>query len=210
VFTYSVGDVSDVVWSLQYLRYAKEGNAKLFLRRLATDSTELAHILARYPQVRYAGLDYHYLLLKYLAVLKPPLVADLCSRHQGWRGVVTAAWLTCIKPSTDLVSPLLPWATMAPEPNKWLVGLALARATGNTWSGDPEIPRLFDQIQTALAPIPLPKFSLSAYPPPAKLSRMRAEMCMVRRAYRVGGLAAARSVLQDTYLGRFYGFPRDP
>jgi hypothetical protein len=198
--TFDVDEVDKLIWDLGYLQIAKQKGAKVFLQRLVRDATELKCVLGQYPAVRYAPLDYHYLLLKYLAVLSPALVADLCSRRYGWRGVVVAAWLCCMSPSPLLAEPLAPWQQRAPEPNRWLVALAMSQAGAIGWSGDPELSDLLQSLRQSLAPLPLPSFSLNRFPAPAQLGRMRAERLLVRHAYRAGGLSAAQAAIRGTLL----------
>jgi hypothetical protein len=202
VLTFDLEQVDKLICDLGYLRIAKDKSAKVFLQILVRDAKELHYILGQYPAVRYAPLDYHYVLLKYLSVLGPELVVDLCSKAHGWRGVVVASWLVCLRPSVSLLEPLLPWVPKAPEPNRWLVKLALAQATGATWDGDSEIPNLLQHLRAVLAPLPLPTFSLRRFPTPAQLGRMRVERQIVRVAYRDGGLAAAQKAIKGTLIDR--------
>jgi hypothetical protein len=200
--TFDTDEVDKLIRDLGYLQIAKQKGAKVFLLRLVRDATELQGVLGQYPAVRYAPLDYHYLLLKYLAVLSPDLVADLCSRRHGWRGVVVAAWLSCMRPSPLLAEPLATCQQRTPEPNRWLVELAMSQVGATGWSGDPEILDLLQSLRQSLAPLPLPRFSLNRFPAPAQLGRMRAERLLVRHAYRAGGLSAAQAAVRGTLLER--------
>ncbi len=202
MLTFDLDDVDRLICDLEYLKVAKDKNAKIFLQRLVRDANELQTVFSQYPFVRYAPLDYHYVLLKYLSVLSPELVVDLCSKPHGWRGVVVASWLICMRPSAALLGPLAPWVNGAPEPNRWLIKLALSQATGTAWDGDPEMPHLLHSLRKSLEPLPLPTFSLGRFPAPAQLGRMRAERLAVRLAYRSGGLQSAQAAIKGTLLER--------
>ena len=84
-----------MITDLQCTRIMKVSGAKQRTSELVRDAVELKSVLAQYPQIRYEPLDYHYVLLKYLAAFNgkrpvpttlarnPRLVHPLGFQHRG-------------------------------------------------------------------------------------------------------------------------------
>jgi hypothetical protein len=188
-------DVVRMITDLQYVRIMKVSTAKQRTAELVRDAVELQSVLAQYPQVRYEPLDYHYVLLKYLAAFNANVLADLCSGEYSWRGIVVAGWLACLKPSAGYVDHLTSVSASNYPHNFWFIRLAIAEAKCVQWAEDTALQDLVVQLRTCLAPISLPNFSLRASP-------SLAEPDAVRAAYRSGGASAALLALKRSPLER--------
>lgn len=169
-----------MITDLQYARIMKVSGAKQRAAELVRDAVELKGVLAQYPQVRYEPLDYHYVLLKYLAAFNANVLADLCSGEYSWRGIVVAGWLACLKPSRGYMDHLSSVSATNYPHNFWFIRLAIAEANCERWAEDTELQDLVVQLRICLAPISLPNFSLRAAP-------SAVEHDAVRAAYRAGG-----------------------
>jgi hypothetical protein len=184
-----------MITDLQYVRIMKVSAAKQRTAELVRDAVELQSVLAQYPQVRCEPLDYHYVLLKYLAAFNVNVLADLCSGEYSWRGIVVAGWLACLKPSEGYMDHLSSVSATKYPQNFWFIRLAIAEAKGEQWAEDTAFQDLVVQLRTCLAPISLPDFSLRAAPSVA-------EHDAVRAAYRLGGASAALLALKRSPFER--------
>ena len=180
-----------MITDLQYVRIMKVSAAKQRTAELVRDAVELQSVLAQYPQVRYEPLDYHYVLLKYLAAFDVNVLADLCSGEYSWRGIVVAGWLACLKPSDGYMDHLSSMSAINYPHNFWFIRLAIAEANCEQWAEDTDLQDLVAQLRTCLAPISLPNFSLRAAPSLAQHDAVRA-------AYRSGGSSAALLALNGS------------
>jgi hypothetical protein len=188
-------DVVRMITDLQYVRIMKVSAAKQRTAELVRDAVELQSVLAQYPQVRYEPLDYHYVLLNYLAAFNANVLADLCSGKYSWRGIVVAGWLACLKPSEGYMDHLSSVSATNYPHNFWFIRLAIAEAKCEQWAEDTDLQDLVAQLRTCLAPISLPDFRLRAAP-------SLAEHDAVRAAYRSGGASAALLALKGSPFER--------
>ena len=178
-----------MITDLQYVRIMNMPGAKRRTAELVRDAIELHGVLAKYPQVRYEPLDYHYVLLKYLAAFNVNVLADLLSGEYSWRGIVIAGWLACLKPSKEYIDHLSSVSATKYPHNFWFIRLAIAEGNCELWTEDIDLQDLVVQLRTCLAPISLPSFCLQPAANPTQFDAIKA-------AYREGGLNAALLALK--------------
>jgi hypothetical protein len=193
-------DVNRMISDLQYTRIMKPSGAKQHIHDLVSNAVGLQNILAQYPKVRYEPLDYHYVLLKYMAAFNVNVLADLCSGQYSWRGIVIAGWLASLKPNTEYIDHLLSVSVTQYPDNYWLIHLALAEANQKCWAENTELQSLVTQLRGCLAPISLPNFGLRYASSAASVDRMSRDKEAIKVAYRSGGLSAGLSVLEKNRL----------
>ncbi len=184
-------DVVRMITDLQYIRVMKVSGAKQRTAELVRDAVELKSVFEQYPMVRYEPLDYHYVLLKYLAAFNTDVLADLCSGMYSWRGIVIAGWLACLKPSVECMDHLSSVSAINYPDNFWFIRLAIAEAKGQPLAEHAVLQDLLAQLRACLAPISLPDFSLKSAPSPSPVGHDA-----VRAAYRSGGASAALLALK--------------
>lgn len=196
-------DVKRLFSRVPYLALAKPRSAKRYIASLVLDGVELQAVLSKFPEVRYEPLDQHYVLLRCLGALSDELVEDLCSLHYGWQGVVQAAFLVAIAPEERYRKYLVAARHKVPH-TQWLVDLALAQINKLAWNGDTELQALVQRLRHLLSKVPARASSvlLRSALTEAELQQIGAEREKVRRAYRSGGLEAARKALSDTRVLR--------
>jgi hypothetical protein len=195
-------DVVLMIADLQYTRVMGVPGAKRRVAELLRDAVELEGVLSQYPRVRYEPLDYHYVLLKYLAAFNVNVLADLCSGEYSWRGIVIAGWLASLKPSSEYLDHLSSVSATNYPHNVWFIRLAIAEANHERWTEDTDLQDLVVQLRTCLAPISLPSFRLRPAPSPTDIGRMATEHGAIKEAYRAGGASAALLALKTNQFER--------
>lgn len=195
-------DIERMIADLLCTRVMGVPGVKRFVAKLVRDAVELEGVLSQYPRVRYEPLDYHYVLLKYLAAFNVNVLADLCSGKYSWRGIVIASWLATLKPSTEFMDHLTSVSATKYPRNVWFIRLAIAEANQEQWTEDPELQNLVVQLRACLAPISRPSYGLRFTPSPVDLRRMTTERDAIRETYRTEGASAALFVLRTKQLNR--------
>lgn len=163
-----------MITDLQYMRLMNLNGAKQRLTDLVRDAVELRSVLTQYPEVRYQPLDYHYVLLKYMAAFNVKVLTDLMSGEYTWRGIVVGGWLACLNPSRENLARLSSVTQSQFPHNSWIIRLAIAEAARDEWCEDGELQNLIAQLRECLAPVALPKFSLTPEADPPKVEEIRA------------------------------------
>jgi hypothetical protein len=192
--------VARMITDLQYTRIMKVSGAKQCTSELVRDAVELKSVLAQYPQIRYEPLDYHYVLLKYLAAFDVSVLADLCSGAYSWRGIVIAGWLASLSPSNVYIDHLSSVSATAYPHNFWFIRLAIAEANQERWTEDTELQDLVVKLRTCLAPISLPSFSLRRAPSLENLGQMAEEHEAIKMDYQARAQAQRSLLLRQTKL----------
>jgi hypothetical protein len=123
-------DVLQLFAAIPYLQIGKVRAAEHLLAAAVRNGDELRHVLGQYPDVKYQALDFHYACLQVIGAASEPLVADL-TMHYTWRGIVWASWLIALSPAPCYAHYLQTLTPVSiPEPNRWLVDLALHEIAG--------------------------------------------------------------------------------
>ena len=187
---------------LPYWRLMRQPEARRFVDLLVRDGEELAGALHQFPETRYEQLDSHYHLLSCLGAMDEDLIADLCT-HYAWQGVVWAAWLCVLAPDPRYRRHLLGAGTRAPH-NRWLIELALCENDEKIWPADAPMQAQARRLRAILAEVTPCRVVLRRRPVGFEACVLRRESAEVTRAYRSGGLPAARAVIEDSRVLRFH------
>jgi hypothetical protein len=106
---------------ISYLQVGKVLAAQRLLEISVRDGLELQHLLRQYPDAQHPALEFHYACRRIIDARSAALIVDL-TRNHTWRGIVWAAWLIALTPAKGDENYL---QMNVPEPNRWLIELAL-------------------------------------------------------------------------------------
>jgi hypothetical protein len=152
------------------------------LNQAIRDGSELSKVLSNYPQIWYEPLDTIYKLLEFQGIRDDKVVSDLCDPLFGWRGIVVAAWISCLSPMGEFQTTLNSVRSRVPK-NQWLIDIAIAEIRGA------DLP-IHAQLQASLR---LLRGMLSHLPSP---------QIQLRVAMEAGQYEQARRDLVDVYKSR--------
>jgi len=191
-------DVLRLLSHIPYFTLGKHASAKRLVAAMVRDGEELEAMLRQFPAVQYEPLEQHYVLLRCLGTLSEELVSDLCVSY-AWHGVVWAAWLVALAPSTQYRKHLVSARGHVPH-NQWLVDLALAEIDGRAWPMDADLQALVQRLRFLLSQASMPTTVLRHSPGKHQLSQIEAERERVKSAYHSGGLDAALQELKRSEI----------
>ncbi|MBB3641520.1 hypothetical protein [Variovorax atrisoli] len=190
---YVESDVLRLLHEVPYFRFMKPQAALRFWTRLRDDGRELASLLWQFPLVRYEPLDTLYACAKAASELDEELVADL-STHYSWQGVVEASFLAALRPHAAYASHLRRARDRVPH-NGWIVDLALSEVRGSACEGHLEHQKVIRELREIIERIPEQPTALRRGPTADELLQLQASTIAVANAYREGGVAQAKAVL---------------
>ncbi len=183
-------------------RLIRQPDARRLIEVMVRDAEELAGPLRQFPGTRYEQLDLHYVFLSCLGAANEDLIADLCTRY-AWQGVVWAAWIGALAPVRSYRRHLVEAAPRAPR-NRWLIELALCEIDAENWQEDAALQHSVRRLRVLLASVPPVRIELRRRPTGFDALQLRRERDQAAQAYRRGGLAAARAVIDRSAILRFH------
>jgi len=190
---YLESDVEALLLNIPYARFMESSGALRYWSALCSDAKELAPILRHYPHVRYAPLEPLYLCARAAASLDEHLVADL-STHWTWRGVVYAAFLCSLKPKKEYRKYLWDARERAPH-NRWLVDLAICEIDKSPIDSYVKHQECLRELRAVVEHIPAQRVLLRPGPQQEELFLLRSSAKSIAKAYRLGGVSAARAAI---------------
>ncbi len=193
---YLEADVGRLVLDIPYARLLKPSSAMSYWSSLCTDARELASVLHDYPRVRYAPLEPLYLCARAVASLDVHLVEDL-STHWTWKGVVCAAFLCSLKPEKQYRTHLLSARDHAPH-SQWLIDLAIGEIDGSAITAYEPHQECLRELRAVIEGIPTQRVPLRPGPKKGELSLLSSTAKSITKAYKVGGVSAARSAIDES------------
>jgi hypothetical protein len=182
-------------------RLMRSASAEGFLRSIVLSGEELDSMLKRYPNVQYEPLDFFYVCVRNLAALSEELVHDL-SRHYGWRGIVWAAFLVSLSPSSACRDILVTARESAPH-NQWILDLAIAEIDGSPCVGLESHHELIRRLRDLVRGMTRPTVFLRRAPTAAEAAILNEQALSIRHQYQQGGSAAALKALKSSMWPRF-------
>jgi hypothetical protein len=183
-------DIERLHLSVPHLKLATQRSALRFFEEVTQTGGELAHVLCRYPEVRYEPLDFHYVCMQSLGALNERVLSDLLT-EQGWRGVLWGALLVALSPDARYRSLLESASGVAPY-QQWAIDIALADLSGEQYAENRALQQTISTLSAQLAGHVRPAVALQEALP-VEVLELRQQK--VRAAYRQAGLAAAQAVL---------------
>lgn len=182
-------DVVRLLSPVPYLRLTSEHTATAFVQRLVIDADELHHVLVKFPHVLYEPLELHYTLARCVAATSTALVNDLCTSY-SWRGVLWAAWLTCLSPDPAYAK-LLERTPNRSSRASWLVDAALAEIQYRHHASPTPFLASVRCLREKLTAVPHPSVLIRAAPSIEEIERLAAQKQLVLEVYRRHGADAA-------------------
>ncbi|UVH55349.1 hypothetical protein NWF24_21220 [Variovorax paradoxus] len=190
---YVESDVLRLLHDVPYFRFMKAESALRFWTQLRDDGLELTHILHQFPSVKYQPLDMLYACARAAASLDEELISDLTTDY-SWQGVVHASFLAALQPHAAYSSYLRRARDKAPH-NEWIVDLALCEIRGSLCERHSEHQRVIRELREVIANVPKQATNLRRGPTADELLQLQSATAAVADAYRKGGAAQARAVL---------------
>ena len=188
--------VGRLVLDIPYTRFMNSSGALTYWSSLCTDARELASILHDYPRVRHAPLEPLYVCARAVASLDVHLVEDL-STHWTWRGVVCAAFLCSLKPEKQYRTHLLSARDHAPH-SQWLIDLAIGEIDKTPIDAYALHQERLRELRTVIEGIAAQRVPLRPGPQQRELSFLSSAAESIAKAYKLGGVAAARSAIDES------------
>jgi hypothetical protein len=198
---YLESEVLRLLHEVPYFRFMKPETALRFWTGLRDDGLELASLLHQFPSVKYEPLDTLYACAKAATALDEGLVADLCT-HYSWQGVVEASFLAALRPQAAYASHLQRARDGALH-NEWIIDLALSEIRGSACERHLEHQMVIRELREIIESIPNQPVTLRRGPTVDELLQLRSFTVAVANAYKEGGVARARVVLDASAWSAF-------
>jgi len=184
--------------------YLRLGNGRVggLLATMKSSGRAYGKYLAQYPAVICEPLDFHYICRRAATQLNERLLQDLLFAY-SWREANWGAWLAALAPDRMFVAYLSERRANLPHGTQ-VIDLALAAC-------EETVPRDLAEPYADLLEVRLMLQEIPVEPPPMRIApsseteiAYTLECDAVRAAYRSGGLAGARQLLEQGLL-RYYG-----
>lgn len=190
---------------LPYLMIMKQKAAERFLDMQIQEGIELQYMLEAYPQVHYAPLEFYYICLKGVSILDEDVISDL-TQHYSWRGILIAGWLSILYPSEAFYPILHKVLPITPEPNLWIVELALAEIRQIPFK-DKVLQQKFSRFRDLLHTAKYEKSSVRKLPFPDLATEEKKHTDELRSICRKEGAQAARQHMSDSPFWKLFMDP---
>lgn len=200
--TFQDEDVVKLISLISKGWYRSEDSFKYILNETVELGEELKDILNLYPNVLCEPLDNHYTLLRALGSINEDLIFDLCNFYQQ-RGILLAAFLTCLQPSESFKSYLMSSKDkLFNKKDLWIIDLAISEINGVSWQLFPEISILINNLRNSLKGLSIPKVEMKKMWTTEKIEAFAEKQLMIKKVYKEQGTDAALAMIKQLNLSR--------